>query len=358
MGKRSHSGSSGSARESFLPDFCEPKSTIGALVIIELLAIMLTIPSLGTTLYWNKLLFTSIYIQWITLICLIIFCLLRNRLKSVSQNTQASISYAIIIFVTLFMSEAAFEMTRYTNHQLLPFPFGHAEFILISLVISAITGLVALRYFYLRHETSSTLEAESNARLIALQARIKPHFLFNCMNTILSLIRADPKLAEKMLENLAELMRTGLSDVNMLVPFSEELALTNRYIEMEKLRFGDRLKVECNVSEIPENSPVPSLSLQPLIENAIYHGIEPIPKGGTISIDGRYDKNLIHLQITNPVADDSEITYRRKGHHIAMENVTQRLLKHFGKMAALKSHKKDRQYIVELYIPFIQEAER
>ncbi len=357
MGKDASQYPTTRVSETFLPDFCQPKATVAALVIVELLAIMLTIPALDTPMYWNKLLFASIYIQWITLISLILFCILRSKSKGLDQKQTALISYLIILVVTLLVAEIAYWITRNADPALFPFQFQHSEILFISFVVSAITGLVALRYFYLRYETEKTMEAEAHAQLIALQARIKPHFLFNCMNTILGLMRAEPRLAEKMLENLAELMRTGLSNVNMLVQFSEETMLTNRYIEMEQLRFSERLQVKCDFDEIPGNALVPSLSLQPLIENAIYHGIEPLPDGGIIDITGRFKDNKIHIKIVNPVPDQSQIKFKRKGHRIAMDNVTQRLTKHFGKKATLTSFKKDNKYTVNLCIPFFSKED-
>jgi two-component system, LytTR family, sensor histidine kinase AlgZ len=132
---------------------------------------------------------------------------------------------------------------------------------------------VALLYFDLRARALSP--ALTEARLQALQARIRPHFLFNSMNAVLSLIRTEPKRAERMLEDMSELFRVLMADNRKLSPLADELLLCRRYLEIEQIRLGDRLIVTWQVDAMPADALVPPLILQPLVENAVYHGIEP-----------------------------------------------------------------------------------
>ncbi len=183
-------------------------------------------------------------------------------------------------------------------------PYGKLErFWLFTL---AATGLI-LYYFHLRSRALSP--AYTEARLQALQARIRPHFLFNSINAVLSLIREDPKRAETAMEDMADLFRVLMADNRDLSALVREVELTRQYLDLEQLRLGERLRVEWHTENMPGESLIPPLVLQPLVENAVYHGIEPSSEPGVISINVYKVRDEVHLVLRNP--------YRKDGNHHA-----------------------------------------
>ncbi len=209
-------------------------------------------------------------------------------------------------------------------------------------ILSAIT----LYYFYLQQRAYSP--AIDEARLQALQARIRPHFLFNCINAALSLIRSQPKQAEKALEDMADLFRVLMADNRDLVPLAQEIALCRQYLALEKLRLEERLIVEWNIEDIPPDALIPPLLLQPLIENAVYHGIEPLATGGKITIQIYTKRNEVHLVLSNPYSLKNT---RHIGNQMALKNIKERLTLHFDLEASLKSRLSNGEYQVHITLP-------
>ena len=204
----------------------------------------------------------------------------------------------------------------------------------------------SLYYFNLQQHAYSP--AVSEARLQALQARIRPHFLFNCINAVLSLIRSQPKRAETALEDMADLFRVLMADNRDLVPLAQEIALCRQYLALEKLRMEDRLMVNWQIDDMPPDAMIPPLILQPLIENAVYHGIEPLANGGTITIQIYTSRKEVHVVLTNPYADTN---MRHQGNKIALKNIKERLALHFDLEASLKSKQGNGEYQVHIVLP-------
>lgn len=187
----------------------------------------------------------------------------------------------------------------------------------------------------------------------ALQSRIRPHFLFNSMNSIASLTRSDPARAEAALQDLADLFRVLLADARKLVPISAEREISRQYLEIEKLRLGDRLKVVWSVNNIPRNALVPALTLQPLLENAIYHGIEPRFGGGTVKIELWAESDILYFMISNPLPEVPKHAHG-KGNKIAIDNIRQRLSTHFGPNASMQHFDDGTQYHVKVKMPIVK----
>lgn len=204
----------------------------------------------------------------------------------------------------------------------------------------------SLYYFNLQQHAYSP--AVSEARLQALQARIRPHFLFNCINAVLSLIRSQPKRAETALEDMADLFRVLMADNRDLVPLAQEIALCRQYLALEKLRMEDRLMVNWQIGDMPPDAMIPPLILQPLIENAVYHGIEPLANGGTITIQIYTSRKEVHVVLTNPYADTN---MRHNGNKIALKNIKERLALHFDLEASLKTKQGKGEYQVHIVLP-------
>ena len=161
--------------------------------------------------------------------------------------------------------------------------------------------VLALRYFYVTHEWRRNIEMRATARVHALQARIRPHFLFNSMNTIAALTRTNPAVAEQAVQDLADLFRANLSEKRNTITLAEEFEVARTYQRIEELRLGPRLRVEWKTGSLPSNVQlVPGLTLQPLLENAIYHGIEPQPEGGVVTVTGEMTGDLITIVVRKP----------------------------------------------------------
>src|SRR5690606_31316183 len=193
----------------------------------------------------------------------------RPLLAGRGNAIAATVAYAWVLIVTAAVSYGGYRLLEPAALA------GPREFVLRSLGVAGIVAAVALRYLYMQHEWKRRLESESAARIEALQARIRPHFLFNSLNTIAAMIEAAPKAAEAAVEDLADLFRAALAANSRLVPLCDELALARGYLALEHLRLGERLQVEWDVDTLPVDALVPPLTLQPLLENAVYHGIEP-----------------------------------------------------------------------------------
>ena len=215
------------------------------------------------------------------------------------------------------------------------------------LFFASIITAICLYYFYLHQHAYSPAVIE--ARLQALQARIRPHFLFNCINAVLSLIRTQPKQAETALEDMADLFRVLMADNRDLVPLGQVIALCRQYLALEKLRLDERLTVQWKIDDMPPDAMIPPLILQPLIENAVYHGIEPLEKGGSITIQIYTSRKEIHLVLSNPY---NEASLRHIGNKMALKNIKERLTLHFDLEASLKSSQSNGEYRVHITLPY------
>ncbi|MBU1666494.1 MAG: histidine kinase, partial [Gammaproteobacteria bacterium] len=184
------------------------------------------------------------------------------------------------------------------------------------------------------------------ARLQALQARIRPHFLFNSLNSVLSLIRSEPARAESALENLADLYRVLMADNHELSPLNREMELARAYLDLEAMRLNDRLHVDWRTDNAPPGALLPSLLLQPLLENAVYHGIEPNPQGGRIGIDIFARDHQLHVVVRNPLGSAV-----RPGNSMALSNIRERLRLHFDAEARLSTHEAGGEFHVQVVMP-------
>jgi two-component system sensor histidine kinase AlgZ len=196
--------------------------------------------------------------------------------------------------------------------------------------------------------------AVAEARLMALTARIRPHFLFNSLNAVLGVIRSDPRRAETALEELAELFRTLMQDNRELVPLSAEIALSRQYLDLERLRLGERLQVRWDVESCPPDALVPPLMLQPLLENAVYHGIEPLGEPGEIEVRMACRHDRLSFEIANP-RGPSDMGNHHAGNRMALANIRERLVLFFDLEASLTTETVDRRFLVRIELPYRRE---
>ncbi|MEN3373922.1 histidine kinase [Dechloromonas sp. ZS-1] len=223
--------------------------------------------------------------------------------------------------------------------------FGHAvsRMVVLAMLMSA----CLLGYFELRARVFSP--AQTEARLAALNARIRPHFLFNSLNAVLSLIRARPQQAEAALESLSDLFRAAMGDPAARVTVADEVALSRQYLELEHLRLGERLTVDWQIDPDSLCQEIPPLMLQPLLENAVYHGIEPRPEGGVVSVRITADRDQLQLAIANPLGAGP--VGHAPGNQMALANIRERLALYYDLEARLEIDQDDQHYEVRIYLP-------
>ena len=338
----------------FLPDFCNIRMIFAVVIIAQLLAFILALGPQGRLIdRWDNLSLISLFIQWVALSSIALLCLCRPVMKRWGNTQAGVISYLLVLVVTVILSEAALYISTLSELDPLLESGWQVDFVLRNLAISAIVSAVALRYFYVQHQLKSNIEAESRARIQALQARIRPHFLFNSMNTIASLTRSQPALAEELVEDLADLFRVSLTDSDKPVAITKELELSRHYLNIEKLRLGQRLTVEWQLHDLPDDATIPPLTLQPLLENAVYHGIEPLTENGVIEIVGRKTDDMIEFTITNPVPQYHSSSLR-SGNHMAITNIRERMMMNYGKKGTLEVNQPDDRYVVRLAFPYVK----
>jgi two-component system sensor histidine kinase AlgZ len=342
-----------SSDDFFLPELCTGGVLLVVILIAELTAFVLTIakhlPGEGVSL-WLDLARISLFLQWIALASSGVLCAVRPRLMHMPLRRAILLCYGLLLTVTLVMSEVAYQASAQTGIGQELLPASHSGFVLRNLFICAIVSALVLRYFYVLHQWRSNVRREASSRFEVLQARIRPHFLFNSMNTIAALIRGRPELAERAVEDLSDLFRASLADSSARIPLSEELAVTRQYAAIEALRLGERLRIEWRLDGVPQDAHLPRLTLQPLIENAIYHGIEPRGDGGTVDVNGTFKDGRIDIEIHNPLPPEGSAA--RTGRQIALENVRERLTLAWPGRAGLEHGRDAAGYRVHLHFPY------
>ena len=244
------------------------------------------------------------------LLWLVATCGLKRWLARLPQAGQAVAAAALGAFSAMFASVPAWLLGGAT--------LGPPPWLALAL---AGAGMALVIFQWLRLRAKATLPADTTARLAELQSRIRPHFLFNTLNTALALVRLDPARAEGVLEDLAELFRVAISDSTESVTLAEEVELAQRYIAIEQIRFGSRLQVTWDLDPAAGAARVPPLLLQPLVENAVRHGVETADAGGTIRVRTRVKLGRALVSIVNSVPPVPS----RPGNGMALRNVRERL---------------------------------
>jgi two-component system sensor histidine kinase AlgZ len=286
------------------------------------------------------------------------------RLKSLSYRRGVQAVGALVLLLTLFVHHLGRSVFGTTGGD---YFYDAMRYGLFALIVCAIL----LFYFWLRSQILS--HALHEARLQVLRARIRPHFLFNTINTVLSMVRAQPKQAETALENMADMFRVAMSETQDMVPIHREIQLSRQYVSLEQMRMGERLNVNWQIENIPDDALIPPLLLQPLLENAMYHGIEPLPEGGSVNVTLRRKGDELHIRVENPCAvqhasrqDVGDVTgsyaaqkmeQRRlhPGNKMALRNIRERLALLFDAEARYQVDYGKDYYRVEIVMPYVTE---
>jgi two-component system, LytTR family, sensor histidine kinase AlgZ len=345
----------GRAPSFFLPDFCAPRAVLAVVLIVELVAIIFAIARQALhSNFWIDLATCSLFLLWVGLTCAAILCRARPWLQTFSAPRAALIAIALLVATVGVVSELVFQVGRLWGGDAIRadglFPTDHAGFLLRNLAVGFIVSALALRYFYVSAEWKRSIEMEALARIRALQARIRPHFLFNSMNTIAALTRSSPERAEQAVEDLADLFRASLGDANLRIPLDEELEIARTHQRIEQLRLGERLQVHWDVDALPLDVEVPALIVQPLLENAVFHGVEMLERGGTVSIVGTRAGNMLQIEVRNPIPVG--VGYgEREGNRMALENIRQRLELAWPRRARVETEQSEGEFCARLIFP-------
>jgi two-component system sensor histidine kinase AlgZ len=285
---------------------------------------------------------TASLLEPVLLPSLLMLYLMSSQLAGMPYRRGCAIATATVAAVTLTVVSIGGGLYQP------PAVLGSFDLLRYAFLGAASTALL-LAYFRLR--TLVLSPAIDQARLQALQARIRPHFLFNCINTVLSMVRADPKRAETALEDMSDLFRMAMAHDDKLVPLKSEVELARRYLALEQMRLGERLKMNWNTIELPDDAMVPPLILQPLLENAVYHGIEPLAEGGVIDVRLEYRGGEIRLEISNP---RSEPGLHHAGNRLALDNIRERLSLLFDIEAEYAVETGQNFYRVKITMPYVK----
>ncbi|HEV7632826.1 MAG TPA: sensor histidine kinase [Steroidobacteraceae bacterium] len=347
-------------RRLHLPDFCAPRAVLAVLLIVGLTALVLALSRMGGPPgFWTDLARTALFLVWVGLAGAGLLCAARVPIGRLDVIPGTALALLLITAPVAVVSEAAFRLGASEVMGLGGmsnlFPSDHWPFLLRNVATGLVVAGLALRYFYVTHQWRLNIEAQARSRVNALQARIRPHFLYNSMNTIAALTRSNPAQAEEAVQDLADLFRANLSEKRSQITLKEELEVARIYQRIEQLRLGDRLRVSWQVQALPMRALVPSLTVQPLLENAIGHGIETLPGGGEVVVHGDVADGLIVLTVRNPLPLDGTGS-SRSGHGFALANIRERLTLMYGPRADVIATRQGDEYLVRLRFPHVEAA--
>lgn len=333
----------------YLPNLCMPQALLRAVLAAEFLAIVLALSvAVDMRDFFMHLGLHSLFVQWVALASIFGLCFIDRFLDKPDTVRSSIVVMGVVAGFTLLASMLGLMLTGSGVAS----PWSDVLFTIKNLVIALVIVLVLLRYFYIHSQWEETVEADSAAKYDALQARMRPHFLFNSLNTIAHLVHIDPNKAEMALLDLADIMRLTL-DKRSRISLKEELDLTLAYLRMEGLRLGEQrlhVKLDMDQNSLPLDMDIPPFLLQPLVENAVYHGIQPRPDGGLLTVSLYDAGSSLTVSVTNPLSP-SGVSTHTKGNHIAQENMVNRLRLAYGDRANLKIQKGAQQYRVSFSIP-------
>ncbi|RLJ62087.1 sensor histidine kinase [Sulfurisoma sediminicola] len=318
-----------------LPDCCNLGIWLRVLLAVNLGGLAVAFARAAASSLLGEFMALAALLEPVVLASLLALCVAQRFLMRLDPRAAAAVVLAIVLALTalfhaLFMTLGGSQLWR-------------------ALTWAGLGTLLLLGYFDLR--ARAQLPALAEARLLALTSRIRPHFLFNSINAVLGVLRSDPRRAERALEGMADLFRALMRDNRELVPLSDELALARQYLDLEKLRLGERLQVRWEIDSCPVDTLVPPLMLQPLLENAVYHGIEPAEHPGELLVrmagDPGKDGRMI-VEISNPLVAGGD---HQRGNRMALANIRERLMLYYDLEARLEIAERDGRYTVHIIIP-------
>jgi two-component system, LytTR family, sensor histidine kinase AlgZ len=334
--------------DSWIPEFCSPAVALWSAMLAQVILLFLLLAPVGR---WpptmSQLGLGTVYVQWLCIVNLALLCALRPRLTRMPTALAATLILACVATLSLLAAGVAAWLDTTLGLRAMPPGASATAFAGSSAAMALLVAAAALRYAYVAALWRQGVAASARAQFDALQARIRPHFLFNSMNTIAALIRSRPQEAEAAVEDLSDLFRAALRDEQRPTLLKDEIELALRYLAIEKLRLGERLRLAIDFGELPDLA-VPALVLQPLVENAVVHGIESMPSGGEVSFGARVAPGAVTIEIRNPRPAQRRAS---RGSGTALDNVRRRLAFQFEGRAHMEVDEGADYYAVRLRIP-------
>jgi len=351
MNTASQNGITAPQRGVYPPSFCRWRLLLAVIVVAQISVFLISVGKLEqVSLAWLGI--TSLYAQALALVTAGGVCVSKAWLDRLTARGAWLGGWLVALVVALAFSYAAGIVGTVLG--LGPGRDGFAMFVAQSVLAVALVSGPMFRYLYIQAQSQLQILAQSEARVQALQARIRPHFLFNSLNTIASLIPEDPVGAERATEDLADLFRGSMRRSDNPIRLAEELALAQKYLHMEQRRIGERLRVDLQLDELPPDALILPLTLQPLLENAVVHGIQPLVDGGEIRVYGRIESDKVVITICNPFGPDGQVS---AGHGMALTNIRERLKLVFGTTASLITHQDAEQFFAVLSLPYVESTD-
>ncbi len=334
----------------FLPRFSNPDRLRSLVLCVNVMALFMCLVSLPSLMdfSWALLLRYVFFANWVALTCALLSDMLRGVLIKIPRQLALLISFLTFELVVAFFSVISSGLLHVVGWELWTFRQMCLDMARHVLLGGMLGGLV-LHYLYLRERLVVQHRAELLARVQALQNRIRPHFLFNSMNTLAQLVGMDSRRAEQAVEDISALFRASLNATGE-ISLSEELETCQRYLSLEKLRLGDRLQIDWCLPDEDTlyDMMIPALTLQPLLENAVYHGVETRSEPSVLSVLVEEKANQVTIVVTNPYQAGTKPS---KGHRIALDNIEQRLKVYYGATARLKVYERNGLFTVYLSYP-------
>jgi two-component system sensor histidine kinase AlgZ len=327
----------------FLPDLCGRREVLGLVNLAVLTALVATLLRAPFGLvFWQDLGANAFFVLWIALLSAAAMCAARRRLGRWPRREALLALYGALLLCAAVVALGA--------HWLLPSGVGPGpEAVVRTVGAAAVVDGLALRYLVVLEAGKRAARREARGRFHALEARLRPHFLFNTLNTLAALVRHEPERAERAVLDLAELFRASLERVGGTTTLAEEIRLAERYLALEELRLGERLAVRWRCADLPDDALVPALLLQPLVENAVYHGLESNPEGGTIEITGTHGPEGLEIVVANSLGAGAG---RGKGRGLALAAVAERLALFFPEAPPLEIRRDVGRHTVVLRFPY------
>jgi len=338
-----------------LPDFCDLPA-IFALLVVSALTVTVMWLAPDSSHGWRGYSVGMLFADWLALVIGVALCKLRALLQRLPGYLPYLGVWLLMVAIVALASaiaqwmDAAMEMALIDSSM--------SSFVRNNAIIATLLSAAMLRYFYMLAQWQARIAAVAHAQVDALQARIRPHFLFNSMNTVAALVRVDPAAAERTIEDLSELFRAALGQHHSRDgTLGEELALIERYLAIEQLRLGERLRIRRELDDLPHDFPLPRLLLQPLVENAVRHGIQPLREGGEVILRGQRDAKALMITIDNPLPTEQHSTASvpnasaRAGNGHGLDNVRQRVMFRYGARAQVQAGPQDGRFVVRLQLP-------
>ncbi|MDR3324105.1 MAG: histidine kinase [Zoogloeaceae bacterium] len=323
-----------------LPDWRNLGVLLRALLGVNALMLVLALEQAQSLAHWFAVFIA--YATWVEPLLLFNLAFLACN-RNLLWRYPLKVGQALVLLAVALSTALFWDAWHYLG-------LVESGYALLRAVLLAV-GSAGLMLFYFELRARALSPRVEEARLQALNARIRPHFLFNSLNTVLALIRSDPRRAETALEELADLFRALLREPRELVPLSDEIALGRQYLDLEKLRLGERLNVQWDVRAVPLETLVPPLMLQPLLENAVHHGMESAPNGGEIRVFLNMKGEMLTIIITNPLGQPTG-REKSRGNHMALGNIRARLALYYDMEATLEHGPKNNAfYQVTIELP-------